>query len=471
MIALVRRYPRAILLGIVLAFALRMFFVIEFPKFEGDTLIYANIAQNWINHGVFGLTEDGNPVPTYIRLPGYPAFLSGVFLLFGQGDTIPDRFIPVLASQVVIDVISCLLIAACALELFGDEIALAAFFLAALCPFTANYVALPLTETLSIFATAGGLLYALRGHKALRLGGKGVKEWFICSLFCAYAILLRPDGGILLVGIGGYLVFELARRTIDTKRIIVAGCVLGFVALTPLIPWTIRNYRVFQEFQPLAPRYANAPGEFVPMGFNRWVKTWIVEYISVEEIYWRVSSDAPGEELDINRLPSRAFDSPEERAQVEQLIKKHNEGKLMTPELDAEFGKLAKARIHRSPLRYYVTLPIKRVADMWLRPRTEMLPIDQRWWEFDDPPEAWFALAYGSLNLVFAGLGIAGAFIARKQPVAWLLIGYVVLRSVFLGSLENPEPRYTLECFPMVLVFGALAVMMLKEKWTRRATS
>jgi hypothetical protein len=203
------------------------------------------------------------------------------------------------------------------------------------------------------------------------------------------------------------------------------------------------------------------------MGFNRWVKTWIVEYISVEEIYWRVSSDAPGEELDITRLPSRAFDSAEERAQVEQLINKHNEGKLMTPELDTEFGKLADARISRSPLRYYVALPVERIANMWLRPRTEMLPIDQRWWEFDDPSEAWFALSYGALNLVFVALGIVGAFLARKQPIAWLLIGYVLLRSAFLGSLENPEPRYTLECFPMVLVFGGLAFMTFVRKFRK----
>jgi hypothetical protein len=27
-----------------------------------------------------------------------------------------------------------------------------------------------------------------------------------------------------------------------------------------------------------------------------------------------------------------------------------------------------------------------------------------------------------------------------------------VLRSLFLGSLENPEPRYTLECFPAVIL-------------------
>jgi len=32
---------------------------------------------------------------------------------------------------------------------------------------------------------------------------------------------------------------------------------------------------------------------------------------------------------------------------------------------------------------------------------------------------------------------------------------FVLLRSAFLGTLENPKPRYTLECYPVVFVLGA----------------
>jgi hypothetical protein len=39
------------------------------------------------------------------------------------------------------------------------------------------------------------------------------------------------------------------------------------------------------------------------------------------------------------------------------------------------------------------------------------------------------------------------------------VLGFVLLRSVFLSSIENPEPRYVLECFPVVLALagGAFA--------------
>jgi hypothetical protein len=32
---------------------------------------------------------------------------------------------------------------------------------------------------------------------------------------------------------------------------------------------------------------------------------------------------------------------------------------------------------------------------------------------------------------------------------------FLLLRSLFLGTLENPEPRYTLECYPVVILAAA----------------
>jgi hypothetical protein len=35
---------------------------------------------------------------------------------------------------------------------------------------------------------------------------------------------------------------------------------------------------------------------------------------------------------------------------------------------------------------------------------------------------------------------------------------FLVVRSAFLGTLENPEPRYTLECYPIVLLLVSALV-------------
>ena len=100
-----------------------------------------------------------------------------------------------------------------------------------------------------------------------------------------------------------------------------------------------------------------------------------------------------------------------------------------------------------------------RIADMWLRPRTEMLPCDSRWWEFNDDLR-WSALAVflGTVNLFYVAGGLLGWLYSRKLPLTGVLVLFVVLRSAFLGTLENPEPRYTLEMYPVVIVLAAYAL-------------
>lgn len=225
------------------------------------------------------------------------------------------------------------------------------------------------------------------------------------------------------------------------------------VALAPLVPWTLRNLHTLHQWQPLAPRYANEQDEFVSPGFNRWVKTWMADYVSVEEIYWGV----PGERIDPSKFPSRAFDSVEQRRQTLLLVDEYNQGQGMTPALDAGFAALAASRTQHAPLRYYVWLPLLRVADMWLRPRTELLPSDTRWWEFNDDPK-WSALAVslGIIGLLYVGAALRGLWRAEFTGAVALLLTCVIVRSAFLATMENPEPRYTLECYPVLFLLACL---------------
>jgi 4-amino-4-deoxy-L-arabinose transferase-like glycosyltransferase len=425
---------------------LRWFFAHAFPKVTVDSQVYADIANNWLRHGVYGLTEFGQIVPTYTRMPGYPAFLAVMFAAFGL-----DNFRVVIAAQILLDLATCVVVADLARRVTGStRAAQAAFALAALCPFLANYSATVLTETLSVFAAAVALDFAVAGLARWEVGSTGwqaVAPWAGCGAFTAAAILLRPDGGLLLIGMGLYLTVRIVRER--SWRKISALLVLGFVSLAPLAPWAVRNLHTMHRFRPLAPRYANDPEDFVPAGFNRWVATWIADYVSTEEIYWQV----PGAPLDLTKLPARAFDSTAQRDTTAALIDAYNQDHDLTPALDAEFAALAEQRVRAAPRRYYVTLPALRIASMWLRPRTEMLSSDARWWEFNDDElgSAW-AVALGVLGFVYVGLAAAGA---RRVRFLGMLLMFVIARSLFLGTLENPEPRYTLECYPVILVMAA----------------
>jgi hypothetical protein len=97
---------------------------------------------------------------------------------------------------------------------------------------------------------------------------------------------------------------------------------------------------------------------------------------------------------------------------------------------------------------------------MWLRPRTEILNIDTRWWDFDaHRKESAFALVWAGLNLLLILLACRGWLQCRLGVAGVFLISFILLRSIFLSTLENPEPRYVLECFPILLALagGAFA--------------
>ena len=457
---LVRKHPWFFLSATLAAVALRLFFIIRFPAILDDSKIYADIAKNWLQHGVYGITDDGNIVPTYIRLPGYPAFLALIFAIFGA-----DHYRPVLLAQMVADIGACLLIADMARRMISERAAQAAYLLAGLCPVLANYTAAALTETLEVFFTALALDLAVVGLEEMK--ERRLLPWLGCGAAVGAVILLRPDGGILLAAIGIYLFFLVARSILTRSRagppspslrtglapqsVILAGVILVSAALAPLVPWTVRNLHTFHRFEPLAPRYANEEDEFVPRGFNRWVKTWMADYTSVQEIYWPI----PGEAVDGSKLPARAFDSEQQRQQTFDLIAQYNQELHISPELDGQFAGLAEQRIHAAPLRYYVWLPALRIADMWLRPRTELLPADPRWWEFnDDVKWSVVAVGFGLINLLYVGAAAGGLVRRRLVPGFGVLVAFVALRSLFLGSLENPEPRYTLECYPVIVLLA-----------------
>jgi hypothetical protein len=442
-LALLQRHRWFFLAFTLAGLALRAFFAIKFPQVTPDSLLYADLAKNWLTHGIYGQTDPSGVLATYVRLPGYPAFLAAVFAIFGK-----DNFHAVLTLQVLIDLGTCFLLADTARRCIKtDRAAQAAFALTALCPFLANYAGAVLTETLEIFFTTLAVYLACTGHETLHANrSTSYRTWIGCGAAIGAAIFLRPDGGLLAAAVAGNLAFLFLLRR--RRQEFIALLTITLTVCACLLPWTLRNLHTFHKFQPLAPRYANNDEDFVPHGFNRWTKTWIADYVSTEELYWA----EPGEEMDFDKLPERAFDNRQQFDTTQQVFDDYNANHEIDAALDARFEALARERIQRSKFRYYIRIPLLRMADMWLRPRTELLPSDPRWWEFDDVP-LWSAtaVAFGLINLLYLLAAVAG-FSRRVLLHAGMLLTFLLLRTLFLGTLENPEPRYTLECYPAIIL-------------------
>ncbi|OLE57472.1 MAG: hypothetical protein AUG13_03805 [Chloroflexi bacterium 13_1_20CM_2_59_7] len=457
---------------------LRLYFVLQYPANSGDTVLYEQIAANWLKHHVYAMDVGGAVTPVDLRMPGYPAFLAIIYALTGRTGT--DARVWVMLAQIAVDLLACLLIAwlaellACTAEgaTTNKHVRTLALWLAVLCPFTANYTAVPLTEVFAAFWTGLAscvLVLALRRVKQpdfllknshMRLRSSVEYTALGAGWLVGAGTLFRPETPILLIAaalvFGG--LFFISR---DIKRWLLVSLAMALGCLLILSPWALRNRVMLGEVRFLAPKDSNLPGELVPKGFMAWEKTWLFRVRDCYLVPWRLN----GEAIFVDDIPARAFDSPEDKQRVAAILEQYNNDLTLTPEEDAAFAQLARERNARHPLRTYLWLPLARATTIWFTPRIELLPISGHvfpLWQMreDDPVDQELTSLFFVLNLFYVGLGVLGA--ARlwrsnsvARPAVAFLVLFILIRTAFLTTLETPEPRYVLVCFPALIAMGA----------------
>jgi hypothetical protein len=444
--------------------ALRLFFITHFQIYAGDTKFYEELARNWLDHGAYGVMLHGQLIPVDMRVPGYPAFLAVIYAAFGRADK------TVMVVQAVVDLTACVLAALIAARLAPASkrtlVATIALWMAALCPFTANYTAVVLTETLSIFLTTLTLLFfvciidhpsmdrSLRSfdrRSLLRAAG-----WFLLGgMLVGVGTLVRPETPLLLLAMGLVLCFRW-RRHADWSKLVLAVLWMAVGLLLPLLPWAARNARTMGQIEFLAPRYAQSAGDYVPVGFDDWTRTWVVRFGDAYLTWWRLNKTP----ILIEKLPDSAFDSAEERARVETLLSSYNTNLKMSPVTDRGFEQLARERTARHPMRTYVFIPVLRACAIWFTPRIELLPYSGKLWPpraqlQGNPTEFKVTLWFEIFNCVYIGLALFGAWRCRRNPAMVFLITFIVVRTAVLTQLQTVEPRYVIECFPALLAIAA----------------
>ncbi len=514
---------------LLLAFGFRLFVALRLANDEPDDgRLYSQIARNVLEQHIYSADAQAPYTPTLIRLPGYPLFLAGIYKVFGVGNDTAVRVV-----QAVIDTATCVLVALVAFEWAIDEgrkhrAALIAFALAAVCPFTAIYVATILTEVLTNFLAVAMVLTATLAFKST-MRRRALIWWVITGLIAGLAVLFRPDSGLFAAAIGCTLITASMFKSRDgqgvahlQKRLrdaIISASLFTIAFCIVLVPWTIRNRRVFHLFQPLAPAHAEMPGEFVPRGYLLWVRTWLDDSRYVGPALWSLDTRP----IRVDDFPDRAFDSEEERERVAALFDKYNhpddeeeassssepaasdehdesgdeensddeepaeeeptpadESNVeMTAAIDAGFAQVGQERVAHSQLRYYVVLPVKRAITLWFDTHSqyypfngELLPLEDL--DYDIHQQYWLPLFTG-LTWIYSLLGLFGGWLLwrSRDPAArrWLLLAVLLifLRLGFFATLENPEPRYTVELFPFLILLAS-TVGGIREGWPRRAT-
>lgn len=466
------------LLAALLAGAcLRLFFVLKFPAGSGDTVIYEQLASNWLRHGIFAMDIAGQPTAVDLRMPGYPAFLAAIYALSGKFAENARQL--VMVAQIGVDLVTCvlagglavLLARLCSPNADAQRALIAGLWLAALCPFTANYAAVPLTEVwATFFTTLAFAALALLAVGAASPAGEIVQDlprwvygyWGVAALagiVVGLGTLFRPEAPLLLITTALLLIYWLARLR-QFKRLLLTLLILGAGCAIPLIPWTIRNAVTLHEFQPLTPKDTNLPGEVDPKGLMAWERTWLYRFRDCYLVPWKLNEEA----INLEDMPSSAFDTPDERARVSAVLDIYNDELTWTPQEDLVFAQLARERTARQPLRTYLWIPLRRTVRIWFTPRIELIPVSGhvfplRYMHEEDPIDQRVTVIYFFLSIIYVGLGLWGAAklynCQRARPAVIAILFYILVRTAFLTTLETPEPRYVLVCFPALFAFAA----------------
>jgi hypothetical protein len=471
------------LIALALGLWLRLYFVLKYPVgTAGDTALYEDIATNWLKQHAYSMTVDGALTPTDVRMPGYPAFLSLIYWLTGQVG-MPARMCVMLA-QVAIDLLACLFIAwivvflAQTVNTAADKRTAfrAGFWLAALCPFTANYNAVLLTESVAICFSAIAICLLVRlaagcaelSHPIARLRASWDKtpgHWAaLFGLSVGAITYFRPESPILLVSVWTALAWFFWKRRELPRWLKLASLSALFCAIA-LSPWAIRNALTLHEFRFLAPKDANLPSEHPPYGFMAWEKTWLYRMSDCYAVTWKLNE----EPINLDDIPRRAFDSEFEKTRVAALIAQHNQTINLTQEQDAAFAEIAKERVARHPIRTRMWIPFQRALTIWFTPRIELIPfsgnvfpLSQNW--EDDRADQLVTAGFFLLNILYLCLASC-AFLRlwkaslRVRPALFAFAVYLLLRTAFLTTVEAPEPRYVLVCFPIILALAAVAII------------
>jgi hypothetical protein len=441
--------------ALIVGLLLRLAFFHFFPQTEGDVAVYSNLAANLLRHGQLAITDaSGLLHPSLIRLPGYPLFLALCFQIFGVGNALAVAIV-----QSLLDSITCLLLADLARQLTcelaqrrgqqrtGWSAALLALWIAELCPFTAIYVSATLTEGPTLFCIALACWATLRFQLC--------PSWRMALCFTAavtWAAMLRPDGALLAVALAPALFSPVVRSQISSRQLLRMSRVCVTLALLPFAFWTLRNWSLFHVFQPLAPRYATDPGESDELGFEHWMGTWTLDFTNTVEVYWQV----PDGVVLPYAIPARAWSTEADHQRILALFSDYNRhGYQTSPAFNVQLDQIAHDNLAMHPWRAALAVPALRVADMWLRPRVENLPIDLDWWVYSHHhDETVFSWCYAGVNLLLVLAGFAGLAL-RPRLAAWMLL-YLILRSLLLATVQGPEARYTLQCLPMLIVTASV---------------
>lgn len=399
---------RLLFVVLIFSFTLRLGYVLFYPQeqVKDDAQQYDTIAYNLSKGYGFSL----NPkVPTPIRAPFYPFFLSGIYFLFGQNYTI------VRIIQGILSAFLCIIIYYIAKNIFSKKVAMISAGILALYPVLIVYIGLILTETLFTFLFAISILLLIQGVNKIN-----IYYFALSGFFLGIATLTRPV--TLLFPLLILLVIVLTK-----KKLFISWCILIFVFSLTLVPWLIRNYNLFGSF--------------------------------------RLCSISTGYGLFTSGNMAKGYTFDESYAKYAELCKQYPEPTIFIPKQSPAIElekKLQKEGIFliKENFKNYILVVIKRLPRFWWTSHSSVFGVDRSISEYLQSKNYLHLfiriglLGFHGIILVFALVGIILSLSHWRSA----LILFVILIYFTCHITFDFVPRYHLPAIPYIFIFTSVAL-------------
>ncbi|HEX8951910.1 MAG TPA: hypothetical protein VF945_08695, partial [Polyangia bacterium] len=383
----------------------------------------------------------------YSRLPGYPLFLAAI--VHQSPIELHSHLWIAAQANAWLDLASALLVLLMVRDRrLGLGAAWAAFAAVVVCPMLIFMSTYGLSESLATFLTTLTLFCALRSGWAWAIAGGA-----------AFGLLqlVRIDGFAILPAVALALWFGATTGRQRLGR----GALFLLTAALVFAPWPIRNYRAFGAPHFEGTAWMRQDGQPLPLGMMRWMRTWGTGAWGQDFPLLKVANDGYLKTDRGGILLSAMYDSDAEKALVIDLFERYNK-KGLTPELDAEFDRLAAMRRARAPLRSYVGLPLRRFVAEWTPMPEWELPVRSRALHLP----AWRE-AYNVFERFLFALALVGAVALwrRDARLVAIVVAAVGARAA-LHAIAHPFPveRYMVESFPAMMALAGSSVLVLRRR-------
>jgi hypothetical protein len=429
-------------LAVIVAVAFRLAIVTDFSTPTPDGEQYFALARSLAHaHKLsFGTLSQ----PSYTRLPGYPLFLAAVAPTRGPQD---QHARSASRANALLDVCTALFVFFMLRDAGLKRAPFIGFAAVILFPLLILFSTQVLSEPLATCLTTLALWLALRARQRESLryaAGAGVAT--------GLALLVRADCVTLLAAVVVVL--------LPLRRMAALSAAL---ALLVYAPWPVRNLVHFGAPHFSGGQWPRQDGEPLPTGAIWWMRTWSTG--AVHEAHF-ADHMVFGHAVHANQvLISEMYDDENERQRLAALFDRIGDGGI-TPEIDAEFISLARARFARHPLKCLIGLPLLRAYRVlspphpatitWARIRLLGLPRSHR--------------MLPVLQVMALALALAGAWLSRRERALRPLLlgaGAVIGFRVLIHSVAIPhgvEARYFVEALPSLLGLAAIGAERLSAR-------